>query len=205
MNRSVSLLLVALSLAAASLAQPAQAQQAIWTRGLPYFLSSNTQNSYTGTTVTATINNSATGHVNITANPTNSNPGYTTSGSYSGSVGVYYTWGGGSIASAMTLSTTQSLEATGAVHGNENASSSAGVGGPGQPVASGQSSYSTAGWDTTASAFYIYYYAAGTTPPSVNQVTPLSGSINPANYDSSNPGQSIVTADVTFSQPTMTQ
>ncbi len=92
MNRFVSLLLAALCLAAVSLAQPAQAQQGQWYRGLPYFLSSNSQSSTPGTTVTATINNSSTRHVNVTATP--SSTVGSTSGSYGGSVGVYYVWWG---------------------------------------------------------------------------------------------------------------
>ncbi len=198
MNRFVSLLLVALCLAAVTLAQPAQAQQGKWYRGLPYFLSSNSGSSTPGTTVTATINNQTTGHLNITATPTSGNGG--TSGSYGGSVSVYYVWYGGNPTQPMTLQTTLSLESTGAaggyygVSGNSNAD--------GQQAYGDFSMYPT-GWDQTASTSGIKYsYASGVSPASQYLAVGLGASVS-ANYYN-NPGSSILTADVTFSDPVVT-
>lgn len=200
MNRFVSLLLVALCLAAVSLTQPAQAQQAQWHRGLPYFLNSNTQSSSYGTDVTTSVNSSGTGHLNITATPTNSYPGYSTNGSYSGSVGVYYVWGGGNIMSGMTLTTTQSLEASGTSDGSSNGYSTAGQG---TNEAHGDFPHS-ANWVSNATNTRIDYFASGSTPASVNEIVPLSGSVS-ASYNGPNTISTIVTADVTFGDPVVTQ
>lgn len=191
MTRFVSLLLVGLSLVAVTLAQPAQAQQGQWYRGLPYFLSSNTQRSETCTTVTATINGGDTGHVAITSLPTPTDPGYTTSGSYTGSVGVYYVWSGGNPTKAMVLSTTQTQEATGNI-ARGSGSSNAGT-------QSGSTANSPA-WDQRGPAYFINQFAADVSPASVNQVTTLGGNTW-ANY----PNTATITADVTFGPPVMTQ
>ncbi len=193
MNRPIFLLLVALSLAAVSLAQPAQAQQAKWYKGLPYFFNGNSQTSQPGTVITATINNNTTGHLNITATPTSGS--YGTGGTYSGSVGVYYVWGGGSITSAMLLTTTQSLEDTGAGDSTSSGNSSAG-GVHGQ-------FYDSTGWDSKASPTYTDYFFSGDTPQSVNQVVLLTGTVS-APYDGSG-SSTIVTAGVTFGDPVVTQ
>jgi len=124
MNRFVSLLPAALALVAIGLAQPAQAQ---WSRGLPYFLSSNSQSSTPGTTVTAVINNSSTGHVNVTATPTSSTG--STSGSYGGSVGVYYSWLGNNPTQSVTMTSTVSLEASGTPGSYYGVSGSSNAGG----------------------------------------------------------------------------
>lgn len=197
MNRYVSLLLVALSLAAVSLAQPAQAQQAKWYKGLAYF-DNNSQSSQPATAVTATINNGNTGHVNITSTPTSDyNYGeYGTGGTYTGSVGVYYVWGGGSLTSDMVLSTTQSSEATGAGNGTSGGSSMAGA-------AYGHFSSSSAGWDNKATNTLLYPFSAGSTPPSEMQSVSIGGDTS-AYYNGSTQS-TVVTADVTFGDPVVTQ
>ena len=192
MNRLVSLLLVAFSLAAVSLAQPAQAQQAQWYKGLPYYYNTNTQSGGNVTT-------SPVGHINITSTPSPYYAGYNMGGSYNGSVGIYYVWGGGSLTSAMTMSTSQSYEITGA--GSSFSS--------GGSFAEGSREYfssSITGWDTRTSTVPLTnYYDAGVTPPSVNRSASLGGNID-GNYDPTHPGaQTIVTADVTFSDPVVTQ
>lgn len=194
MNRFVSLLLVAFSLAAVSLARPAQAQ---WVKGLPYFLNGNTQSKQPGTDITAVINGATTGHINITSTPINSSPGYTTGGTYNGSVGVYYVWSGSNPTQSGTLTTTQSYEATGAGNrnsgGNSNAGSASGGFYPGSP-----------NWDNTASsATTKVYFVTGETPPSQQQSGSLGGTVS-AYYNSSNPGSTVVTADVTFGPPVTT-
>jgi len=201
MNRFVSLLLVALSLAAVGLAQPAQAQ---WVRGLPYFLNSNSQSSTPGTTVTASINNNSTGHINITAAP--SSTVGSTSGSYGGSVGVYYVWSGSTPTSAMTLTTTLGVESTGAAGG------AGGYGTSGSSSADGQQAYGDfshypTGWDQPqpapgTAAGIQSHFAAGVTPASQNLTVSLGGSVSAYYYNNSGP--SIVTADVTFSPPVTT-
>jgi len=190
MNRFVSLLL-----AAVSLAQPAQAQ---WVKGQAYFGTNNSQNSAAGTTITATLNTNkaSNGHVNITATP-GQYPYYSTSGNYGGSVGVNYVWTGGTLTQAMVLSTTQSLEATGASNGGANGNSNAG----GQQ-AYGDFSHSP-GWDSTASPSFTHYFSAGATPPTQTQTVSLGATVS-ASYNSSMPGSSIVTADVTFGDPVVT-
>ena len=87
MNRLVSLLLVALSLAAVGLARPAQAQ---WTMGKPYYDSQNGTPTQYGNTVIETMN--PIGTVTISSNPP-SYP-YTAGGGFSGNVKVDYTWTG---------------------------------------------------------------------------------------------------------------
>lgn len=187
MNRFVSLLLAALCLAAVSLAQPAQAQ---WTMGKPYFGSGNTQSSQPGTSVTATINTSTTGHLNITSTPINASPGYSTGGTYNGNVSVGYTWTGNN-PNGTAIATTQSLEATGASNGNSSGNSNAGS-------ASGSFS-SGSGWDQkTTPANQNYYFGPGVTPTIPIQTVSLSGTVS-AYYNSAFPGASTtVTADVTF-------
>ena len=194
MNRFVSLLLVALCLAAVSLAQPAQAQNAPgqWLRGLPYYFNSNTQSG--GNVATSPV-----GHINITSTPVPGYPGYNAGGSYSGSVGINYVWAGGSLTSAMRLTTPLSCEVTGAGYSYSSGSSLAGG-------LYGSFSYGTTGWDTKASsAPFIRYYNSGTTPPPVNLSASLGGNVY-GYYDQINPGASTtVTADVTFGNLVVTQ
>jgi len=195
MNRFVSLLPAALALVAIGLAQPAQAQ---WSRGLPYFLSSNSQSSTPGTTVTAVINNSSTGHVNVTATPTSSTG--STSGSYGGSVGVYYSWLGNNPTQSVTMTSTVSLEASGTPGSYYGVSGSSNAGGE---RAKGDFSSHPGGWTSTASMpGASCTFQAGTTPSPQNVVVGLGASVSAAYYN--NPGSSIVTADVAFSSPVVT-
>ena len=190
MNRLVSLLLVALPLAAVTLARPAQAQQGQWYRGLPYYFNSSTQ---TGANVTT----SPVGHISITSTPVPGFPGYNAGGSYSGSVGIYYVWWGGNPTSAMRLTTPLSCEVTGA--GNSNSSGYSKAGG-----LFGSFSYGMPGWDTRSSSAPYFDFPAGAPPDSVNLSEPLGGNIY-GYYDQTNSGAStIVTADVTFGDPVVT-
>lgn len=119
MNRFVSLLLAALSLAAVSLAQPAHAQ---WTKGVTYYPSDNptpTQDPF-GTTITMT----PTGTVTIKSSP----PGYpfTASGSFSGRVNQKYTWTGPGNTPIVGFSCTNGFAVSGSCSGPGLASSSVG-------------------------------------------------------------------------------
>ena len=191
MNRLVSLLLVASSLAAVSLAQPAQAQQGHWIKGLPYYFNDNTQSGGNVTT-------SPVGHINITSTPVPGFPGYNAGGYYTGNVGIYYVWWGGNPTSAMRLTTPLSCEATGAGNSNSNGYSKAGG-------SFGTFAYGATGWDSQGSSAPYFDFPTGAPPDSVNQSESLGGNVY-GYYDPVNPEASTtVTADVTFGDPVVTQ
>jgi len=193
MNRFVSLLLVALSLAAVGLAQPAQAQ---WVKGLPFYDHSNSHSAQPATIITS---ETPVGYINITAAPTSDyNYGeYGTGGTYTGSVCVNYVWIGGSLTKAMVLSTSQSSEATGAGNGTSGGSSLAGG-------AYGYFSSSSSGWDNRASsAPATYYFDVGVTPPTKTQSASIGGNVS-AYYNGTTQSTS-VTAQVTFADPVVSQ
>lgn len=105
MNRLVSLLLVALSLAAVGLAQPAHAQ---WTADKPYFVKSNDSNPDKNTVITA-----KDGVLTITATPDNTAVGHNTAGSYSGTVAVDFKWTGAPDAARTYLPFTETDQVAG--------------------------------------------------------------------------------------------
>lgn len=118
MNRFVSLLLAALSLAAVSLAQPAQAQ---WKKGQPYYDSHNTVPTQD---LTTTITTTPIGTVTITSSP----PGYpfSSGGSFSGNVDVDYTWAGPGNTPIVGFACTNGFAVSGSCSGPGTASSSVG-------------------------------------------------------------------------------
>lgn len=185
MNRFVSLLLVGLSLAAISLAQPAQAQ---WSKGQPYYDSHNTQTASPNTIIVTT----PVGAIDILSTTSSTPTGYFASGSYSGNVNVDCTWAGAPAAQRTDFSAPMSFSATGHVSGNGSGYASSSTGNS-QVAASGHVS-SPGSYNNTNSTSFVFIPQPGdTTTTVVTYVCSLGGSTS-----ATNPSTAEAAATITF-------
>ena len=137
MNRFVSLLLVALCLAAVSLAQPAHAQ---WTKGTAYYDPSSTLSKDANTTFT----NTPVGSITLTSTPTGGYYGTNAAGSYNGILDQPYVWTGDPKARP-GFGYTTSYGVSGSCTGSGSANSNVNSGFHGTTVNSPNQTYSATG------------------------------------------------------------
>lgn len=171
---------MAFSLAAVSLARPAQAH---WVSGNPYYDSQNNSSTDANTALTTT----PVGNISLTSTPTGGYYGSNAAGSYSGTVDVNYTWTGALSARPSGFGFTSSFAVSGSNNSSGSATSNAG-GYHGTTVNAPGSIYSSSG-----SSNSVFIFQPGDTRTKVTLKQSLGASTTAAYTGSAKANASVST------------